>query len=306
MSSQVGNNRFLFFVFATSTIFLMKVSDGPPLPTMRMANYLSSNMDSTLRELSQILNKRYSFDIEEINGFSPEREKGLVDIAFLCGLVYTQLSSESPAPVNILVAPVPIGEKEPVYYSNIIVQTQSRFQSVEDLVNCTWAYNEENSYSGYLVVKDWLAKQQKSFNFFHRMIKTGSHKAALNLVKSGVADAAAIDSQVLQVEMLRNPNLKNSLRTISLIGPSPIPPVVISRKHSMEIAVKVRRIFLEMHNDESIREILAQIHVSHFVQVQDRDYDSIREIAKEMGHTTAPDLQYSVNGSHFWSNPKQH
>jgi phosphonate transport system substrate-binding protein len=55
--------------------------------------------------------------------------------------------------------------------------------------------------------------------FFGRVVEAGFHQRAIRLVHAGAVDAAAIDSQVLAVELA-------GLRVVGAFGPSTIQPVV--------------------------------------------------------------------------------
>jgi phosphonate transport system substrate-binding protein len=62
--------------------------------------------------------------------------------------------------------------------------------------------------------------------FFARVVEEGFHQRAIRLVADGRVDAAAIDSQVLAVELRDHPQLAGSLRVVGAFGPSTIQPVV--------------------------------------------------------------------------------
>jgi hypothetical protein len=51
--------------------------------------------------------------------------------------------------------------------------------------------------------------------FLGRVVETGYHQRAIRLVQAGVMDAAAIDSQVLAVELRDHPDLAG-LRCVSI------------------------------------------------------------------------------------------
>ena len=66
---------------------------------------------------------------------------------------------------------------------------------------------------------------------FGEAIQIGSHQESIDKVISGEIDAAAIDSTVLETELeTTRPNLlKDEIKIIHVLGPSPSPPFVINR-----------------------------------------------------------------------------
>jgi hypothetical protein len=61
--------------------------------------------------------------------------------------------------------------------------------------------------------------------FLGRVVEAGFHQRAIRMVPSGSVDAAAIDSQVLAIELRDHPRLANGLRAVGAFGPSTIQPV---------------------------------------------------------------------------------
>ena len=92
-------------------------------------------------------------------------------------------------------------------------------------------------------------------------------------------DASAIDSTVLETELLRTPALRRQLKVISTLGPSPIPPLVVSRALPPALRHALRQALLTMHRDPPARDILATGRVHRYVAVLDADYNAIREMA---------------------------
>lgn len=66
--------------------------------------------------------------------------------------------------------------------------------------------------------------------FFRHVIESGAHSVSLEMVMAGRVDATAVDSTVLEWLSARHHDVARKLRVIETIGPSPIPPWVISRR----------------------------------------------------------------------------
>jgi phosphonate transport system substrate-binding protein len=96
------------------------------------------------------------------------------------------------------------------------------------------------------------------------------------MIEAGEVDASGIDSTVLDVERRRRPELGTALRTVAVLGPSPIPPVIVTRALAENRKERLRAALLAMHEDAEGRAILADGCMVRFVGVQDADYNPIR------------------------------
>jgi phosphonate transport system substrate-binding protein len=169
-------------------------------------------------------------------------------------------------------------QKKPVYFSDVIVHRESPFQSFADLRGCSWAFNEPESQSGYGITRYWLVKLGETRGYFGSVIEAGFHQNAIRMVYEGKVQAAAIDSLVLAVELQQHPELEKGLRVIEVLGPSTIQPFAASSRIAPSLTKEIQGVFVEMHREQSAREFLHRGLIDHFVAVQDRDYDDIREM----------------------------
>jgi phosphonate transport system substrate-binding protein len=205
---------------------------------------------------------------------------GSVDLAFLCGLPYVRLSLERPGTLHPLVAPVldePRYEDRPVYFSDVIVRADSPVSTFGDLRGRSWAHNDPGSLSGCLLVRYHLLRMGESEAFFGSVTFSGYHQESIRRVVSGEVDASAIDSQVLGVACLRNPDLARELRVIAVLGPSTIPPVIATSTVPQEIQALAGDAICALSGDAAGRDALAVGLIRRFTPIEDRAYDDIRE-----------------------------
>src|SRR6187397_328907 len=147
------------------------------------------------------------------------------DVCFVCSVPYLLFADAGRIAMKVVAAPVLTGERyagRPIYFSDVVVRADSRFERFADLRGATWAYNEPFSHSGYIVVWHHLLAIGEGPAFFGRMVEAGFHEEALRMVAEGRVDAAAIDSQVLAIELRDRPALADEVRVIGAIGPSTI------------------------------------------------------------------------------------
>src|SRR5262249_51062750 len=91
------------------------------------------------------------------------------DVCFVCGLPYVRLMRRPEPPVELLAAPVLQGERyagRPIYFSDVIVNRDSRFRTFADLRGCSWSYNEPSSHSGYGVTCFRLVQLRETNGYF--------------------------------------------------------------------------------------------------------------------------------------------
>ena len=244
-------------------------------------------MDFICRDLASYISKKLSNPVEtQIDISWQERDqlldKGQITLCWICGLPYVRKVDQMPSPIELLAAPVMQGERyqnRPIYFSDVVVQAKSPFENLADLRGASWAYNEPGSQSGYNVTRYALAMRGETSGFFGRLVESGAHQTSLQMILKGEVDGSAIDSTVLEMELLNNPSIQSQIRIIDIFGPSPIPPWVVSKKASHELRRKLRKLFCQMDQDPDGNALLARARMIRFAQVNDDDYDPIREMA---------------------------
>jgi phosphonate transport system substrate-binding protein len=172
-----------------------------------------------------------------------------VDVAFVCGLPYVELSRGGEAPIEPLAAPILRGESfggRAIYFSDVIVHRASRWQSFTDLRGCSWAYNEPQSQSGYGITRYHLVCRGETNGCFGRVVEAGWRERALRLVANNAVDAAAIDCHVLAVALRARPELAARVRVIDTLGPSTFQPVVASRRLPQRLRTDLRAFLLNL------------------------------------------------------------
>jgi phosphonate transport system substrate-binding protein len=211
-------------------------------------------------------------------------DEGEIDIAWICGLPYVLRADRGRPDIELLAAPVMAGERyqgQPIYYSDVIVRAESRYRSFEDLKGAAWAFNEPGSQSGYNITRYFLASTNAPNPFFGEVVEAGSHERSIQLVLAGTIDAAAIDTTVLDLVRAQDERIGSHLRVLTTLGPSPIPPLVISRSLDPELRHRIRESILSMHLEQAGIKLLEKGNILRFQRVSDSDYNPIRDMARE-------------------------
>jgi phosphonate transport system substrate-binding protein len=251
---------------------------------IKLVSLMAENADPTYQAIAGYLARRLDLPIVWIDDRPwQEREHmlehGQAAIGAICGAVFVRLAAQAAPPVQLLAAPVMRAARyqgQPIYFSDLIVPADSHVQTFADLRGARLAYNEPNSYSGYQALRAHLAALGYSRGFFSGIVAAGSHQAALRMIVAGAADAASIDSIVLERELQLFPELAAGLRTVATLGPSPIPPLVAAQQLPPATTRALRAALLQMHEDSEGRRILHAGRMARFVAAEDADYDHIR------------------------------
>lgn len=248
--------------------------------TLTLVSLLAENARPLYRALAGYLAQALDLPVrfvEDRPWQAQERmlDAGEADLAFLCGLLYTQKADR----LELLAAPVAQAARyggRPSYYSDVVVRQDSHFAAFADLRGAAWAFNDPGSFSGYAALRAHLAELGAPDSFCGRWVESGGHLRSLALVAAGTVDAAAIDSLVFDLERANNAACAAQLRVVASIGPSPAPPAVAARHLPPALRKRLRMALLGMHTSAEGRAILAGGLIARFASVADADYDDIR------------------------------
>ena len=190
------------------------------------------------------------------------------DVGFLCAPSFRYLQPN----VDLLPVPVPLDSRaggKPVYFSDVIVPVSSTATSLAGLRGRRWAYNDRNSKSGWFALVERIAPEWPD-GYFSSLIAAGSHIQAINLVASGAADAAAIDSNVLRLQIAERPALASRIRVMDSWGPFAIQPSVIRASLDVSLKQRIASALLTLHERRG-RE-LASFGFERFVDARTEAY----------------------------------
>lgn len=261
---------------------------------LKLTSCQAPNSEFIGRAISIYLADRLGLVVEFVDDVPwQERERllesGEVHAGWICGLAYVREPRVGRADIELLVAPIMAGaryRRRPVYFSDVVVRSDSKIRSFADLRGVSWGYNEPRSHSGFNVVRFQLAQRGELSGYFGDIVETGSHERSLAMIEAGAVDASAIDSTVLETEIRRRPELARLLRVVETWGPSPAPPWVVSRGLAPDLRRTLRQVLLSMHREPAGRALLRQACMVRFADVRDFYYDAIREMASAASNVT--------------------
>lgn len=202
-------------------------------------------------------------------------ESGDLDFAFACSGPY--VAAHDKFGLQLLVAPEINGET--VYYSYIIVNSESPIKSFKELRGKTLAFTDPLSNTGKLVPTYMLSKMKETpDSFFKEYIYTKKHDVSIKMVANKMVDGAAVDSLIWEYMKRKHPDTTAKTRIVLKSPPYGIPPVVVTRAMDAATRKTLKEIFLNAHKDEKGKEILKGMMIDRFVPISDSAYDSVREM----------------------------
>jgi phosphonate transport system substrate-binding protein len=254
---------------------------------LRAVSYLAPNWFNFYKAVLAYLGRVLGVDTQLHQGECDSLEdpiflKDQLDLAFICGLPFIRYCQVVPHQLQALVAPVmqaPRYQNRPIYFSDVIVNAASNLTSFEDLANKTVCYNDPGSNSGYNLLRYRLLQGRHPKNFFSKAIQSGSHQRSIRWVAEGLVDCAAIDSIVLEQELLDFPQLSKHLRVVEVLPPSPMPPLAVAKRLDSWVIQQLELALLKP--DAELQAAMQKIGVERFAVVQSQDYNILAKIYNE-------------------------
>jgi phosphonate transport system substrate-binding protein len=244
---------------------------------LRLISYLSPSIPAALyeliaRDIGEQCGMATDLVYEEqisgpLAGDDDPFARAAVDVGFVCAPSFRFFNANERS-VDLLPLPVPSdgrAEGRPVYFADVVVRADSSLRTFADLRGARWSYNDRNSKSGWFSMVERCAPIEPHA-YFGELIAAGSHLRSLELVASGAADAAAIDSNVLRL----NANAGRELRVLESWGPFPIQPAVIRAALPQQTKQRVAEALLTIH--ERHAESLQRFGVTRFISGSEADY----------------------------------
>jgi len=237
---------------------------------------------SYYRELLDYIGTELRRPVEYVSATSHQEindmlESRLIDGAIVCSGPY--VDGHSKFGMEILAAPMAYGST--AYYSYIIVPRDSPARRLDDLKGKAFAFTDPLSNSGKLEPEYLLARKGKSSKtFFSKTVYSGSHDNSIIAVADNLVDGAAVDSLVWQHLNRIKPELTGKTRILLKSSPYANHPFVVHPSLDPELKQKLRTILLAAHTKPKGRELLDKMMSERFVPIEDKAYDSIREVKK--------------------------
>jgi phosphonate transport system substrate-binding protein len=201
------------------------------------------------------------------------------EIGHLGPKAYVEASTNNYANVEP-VAQLQLANGSLGYRSCLIVHAESDVFSPEDTAGKTFAFNDPNSTSGYLVPSAFFMMEmgidpQKHFS---KVIFSGSHEASILAVANRKVEVASTNLPDLQQLTRENKVPTGGLRVIWVSKLIPNDPVVVRKDlpSTLKSAIQESLVSMKSRSPEAFKEIGAW--VGNFVPADDGKYQVIRDL----------------------------
>ena len=241
-------------------------------PRETLANYqsLADYLQRKIGRPVQII-QRQSY--QEINDLV--RDNG-VDVAFICSGAYVTGKQEN---LELLVVPEVNGKSK--YQSYIIVNSNSKFQSFEELKGQVFGFADPISFSGTIAPTYMVTLlNSRPTDFFKRFVYTYSHDNSIKAVLDNVVSAAGVDSLVYQYAVAKDPSLAAKIRIIAQSPEVGSPPVVVNKSIDSHLKAALLEALLQMDNDPVGKKALQALLYDRFVLPNSAAYEPIQTMVK--------------------------
>jgi phosphonate transport system substrate-binding protein len=201
------------------------------------------------------------------------------EIGHLGPKAYVEASNNNYANVEP-VAQLQLANGSLGYRSCLIVHGESDLFSPEDIAGKTFAFNDPNSTSGYLVPSSFFMTEMgiDPQKHFAKVIFSGSHEASILAVANRKVEVASTNLPDLQQLTREKKVAHGALRVIWVSKLIPNDPVVVRKDlpPSLKSAIQESLVSMRSRHPDAFKEIGAW--VGNFVKTDDAKYQVIREL----------------------------
>lgn len=201
------------------------------------------------------------------------------EIGHLGPKAYVEASTNNYANVEP-VAQLQLANGSLGYRSCLIVHADSDLFSPEDMAGKTFAFNDPNSTSGYLVPSAFFMMELgvDPKKHFSKVTFSGSHEASILAVAAKKVEIASTNLPDLQQLTRENKVPRGALRVIWVSKLIPNDPIVVRKDlpASFKSAVQESLTTMRARNPEAFKEIGAWL--GNFVAADDSKYQVIRDL----------------------------
>ncbi len=209
---------------------------------------------------------------------------GKVQAAWMGGKTYLEAAKIADAEAF---AQVVSADGTKGYYSHLIANKNNPITEaakavggdkyvIENAAKLTFAFNDPNSTSGFLVPSYYIFTQNNvdPKKAFKRLIFAGSHEACALAVANNQVDVATVSNEALSRLERTNPTARQKIEIIWQSPLIPGDPIVYRSDLPADIKQKLQNFFYNYKDAE----VLAPFEIAGFVKAEDKEWDTIREL----------------------------
>ncbi len=260
------------------------------LPVLRVGAIPAESKEKTIDQFAKFMDylgrktgcKVELYVADDYEGIISKMKQGEIDIAWFGPFSYIMAAETAGARAFAIDDNIKTGTS---YHSVFIVHPASNINSIKEIKGQTLSFVDKASTSGYLIPQVIMKRQGIDIDRdFAKIEFLGSHDAAILAVKKQQIGVAAVADNILF--RLQEKGVVGE-KDFKIIGSSPpIPSNVWAYRGGLpaELSAKVRQAFLDVaQEDKEALGMYGKDFVTGFLPAEDKQYDIIRDTAKELG-----------------------
>ncbi|MFK8138957.1 MAG: phosphate/phosphite/phosphonate ABC transporter substrate-binding protein [Bdellovibrionales bacterium] len=203
-----------------------------------------------------------------------------VDFAFLTSMTYVIAEKEAGAKVLLR----KVWEQRDYYFSSLIVREGSTIKSLSDLKAKRIAFVDRNSTSGFLYPKVALHNKGLKESDFSKVVYAKNHKAAVEALRKGEVDVAAVfasDEQGKTGAWTHLYDKKQAMKSIWTSKHIPSDPFVVRNsfyEKNPKLAHEIMFVLKEMSNQKKNKALKDLLDIDRVELATSSQYDIVREM----------------------------
>ena len=212
----------------------------------------------------------------------------------MCGYPLASWRNEPPPrPVPVAApAPSPAGfDGRAVYWTDVVVRADARFERRDDLGGTRFGFTVENSQSGYQAPRRYFAERalDRGGSFFAATIgPLVTPRRVVESILAGSIDAGPLDAYWHALLRLHEPDTAAQLRVVATTPVTPIPCLTAAANVPEAIRARLTAAFAEAGSAPALDAARRGLLLAGFERVQARDYDVLVTQARDtdrLGYT---------------------
>jgi ABC-type phosphate/phosphonate transport system substrate-binding protein len=172
-----------------------------------------------------------------------------------------------------------------VYWTDIVVGADSRFQCDDDLAGARFGWTVEDSQSGYLAPRRLFAKRAlaRGGRFFGSVRgPLVTPRAVVDAILEGSIDAGPLDAYWHALLRRHEPATAARLRVIARTAETPIPCFVAAGATDEAVRERLGRAFVAAGEAEALRDARSDLALAGFERVDGEAYRVLASQAQEV------------------------
>jgi len=135
------------------------------------------------------------------------------------------------------------------YYSSAIIARKNSELTFDKIASARFAYNSQNSLSGYRSIKALVGNPDK---YFSKLVQSGGHRNSARHVANGAADIAALDAVCWHLLQQHEPEAASELKVIGWSDQYPALPLITALHTPIATVDTIRKVLIALPPEKEL------------------------------------------------------